>query len=258
MADLPTVNYDAVATTYDQRLQNGTYLAGVAEALRALAGQVKARRVLDMGCGTGRSLQSVGAELARFGLDLSRGMLAQAQRLEPDYRLVQASAPQPPFARHSFDLIFCAHAFHHFTNKPQVVQTAYHLLRPGGTLAIVNIDPREAGQSWPVYDYFEGTYGTDLARFPAVAEQEAWLRQAGFRQISSPVVQRIESELHGPAIFDDYYLRKESNSQLILLSDEAYQAGLKRMRDHLKRAEAAGETIIFRTVLINRMCHGFK
>ncbi|MCB0155368.1 MAG: class I SAM-dependent methyltransferase [Anaerolineae bacterium] len=258
MTDLPTVNYDTVAPTYDQRLQGGTYLAEVATALQALAGQVQAQRVLDLGCGTGRSLQSVWAELARFGLDLSSGMLAQAQRLEPDYRLVQASAPRPPFAPHSFDLIFCAHAFHHFPHKPQVVEMAYRLLRPGGALAIVNIDPREAGQSWPVYDYFEGTYETDLARFPAVAEQEAWLGQAGFQQISSPVVQRIESELHGAAIFEDYYLRKESNSQLILLSDEAYQAGLKRMRDHLKRAEAARETVIFRTVLINRMCHGFK
>lgn len=257
MNTLPKVNYDAVAPAYDERVQ-GTYLLGVSAALQQLVGQVQPGRVLDLGCGTGRSLQGLETKLERFGLDLSSGMLGQARRLDPTYRLVRAAAFRPPFAKASFDLVYCVHAFHHFSDKQQVIQAAYDLLRPGGIFAIINFDPREADQSWPIYDYFDDTYATDLSRFPAMAEQESWLRAVGFQQVSSPVIQYIDHEIRGEAIFEDYHLRKESCSQLILLSNEAYQTGLDRMRERINRAKASGETIVFRTTLKNRMCHGFK
>src|SRR5687767_1878248 len=101
------VNYDAVASDYDRRTQVGSYLSGVTTALQDLARQVSAHRVLDLGCGTGRSLQ--GLSQARqpaplcYGLDFSGGMLTQARSLDSMYRLVQGSAPYPPFASGSFD-----------------------------------------------------------------------------------------------------------------------------------------------------------
>ncbi len=236
---------------------------GVTSALHHLAQQVKARRILDLGCGTGRSLQGVADGLRpaaiAWGLDLSAGMLAQARRLDSHYRLVQALAPRLPFQTGSFDLVYCAHAFHHFYRKAHVVQAAYNILRPGGAFAIVNFDPRECGwQDWPIYEYFDGTYETDLKRFPALVDQEAMLRQAGFYKISSPIVQHIRSDVVGEDIFDNYHIQKEACSQLILLTEEAYQAGLQRMRDRIERASAIGETVIFRTRLKNRMCHGIK
>jgi ubiquinone/menaquinone biosynthesis C-methylase UbiE len=256
------VNYDPIAPGYDQRVQ-GTYLVGVTSALQSLARKVRARHILDLGCGTGRSLQGMANSPhpvpTLYGLDFSAGMLKKARSLDAAYRLVQASALYPPFARNSFDLIFCTHAFHHFADKPRVVRAAYALLRPGGAFAIVNFDPRESGKHhWPIYEYFEETYETDLERFPAVAEQEAILQQANFQQVSSPVVQYIESRLVDEAIFDSYHIRKEACSQLILLSVEAYEAGLERMRARIAAARANGESVIFQTHLKNRMCHGFK
>ena len=257
-----SVNYDIVASGYDQR-DDGGYLSGVTEALQTLARRVVARRLLDLGCGTGLSLQNVGDKVeprpSSYGLDLSAGMLAQARRRDPAYHLVQASAPKPSFASASFDLVFCAHAFHHFPYKWQVVQAAFRLLRPGGAFAIVNFDPHEHHSSeLPIYEYFEGAYETDLKRFPALAEQEAMLKQAGFQKIRSPIVQEIKSELSGETILDNYHLRKTASSQLILLSEEAYQAGLQAIRNKIAEAKIKGATIIFRTRLKNRMCHGFK
>ena len=262
MPQAKQVNYDEVAPSYDGRME-GSYLVGVKLALRDLARQVQARRILDLGCGTGRSLQSLADDRQPspqlYGLDFSAGMLNQARGLNPGYRLVQASAPAPPFAPASFDLIFCAHAFHHFPHKNEVVRAAYSLLHPGGAFAIVNFDPRECQKrDWPIYEYFEGTYETDLTRFPAVPKQEELLREAGFRQISSPVVQLISDDTVGEAIFESYHLQKKACSQLILISAEDYEAGLARMRETIGQAKAKRETAVFRTRLKNRMCHGFK
>ncbi len=255
------VDYDSVAPTYDQRTQK-SYLQGVTEALQSLARQVQARRILDLGCGTGRSLFGLADRVEPppvcYGLDFSAGMLAQAYRFDPTYRLVQASAPLPPFAPASFGLIFCVHAFHHFPDKAQVIRSAYTLLQPGGALAIVNFDPRDEGNEWYAYDYFEGLYDIDLARFPTRAEQETMLHQAGFQQISSPVVQLIVDDKVGEAAFESYFLRKEACSQFILLTDEVYQAGLARMCAEVMQAKVRGEQVVFRTRLKNRMCYGFK
>jgi ubiquinone/menaquinone biosynthesis C-methylase UbiE len=181
------VNYDAVASGYSRRAAGG-YLSGVTSALQTLARQLKARRVLDLGCGTGLSLQ---------------GLVANLQPAPLVYGL-------DPFAPASFDLVYCVHAFHHFLDKLQVVRAAYILLRPGGALAIVNFDPRESRHDWTIYEYFEGVYETDLERFPAKTEQERMLHQAAFQQVSSPIVQYISDNLVGEAVFDSYFLRKGS------------------------------------------------
>jgi ubiquinone/menaquinone biosynthesis C-methylase UbiE len=193
-----------------------------------------------------------------YGLDFSGGMLTQARQFDSTYRLVNASAPLPPFAANVFDLVFCVHAFHHFPNTLQVVQNAYRMLRPGGAFAIVNFDPHQC-QDWYVYDYFDGVLDTDLQRFSRVTDKEKMLHQAGFREIRSPLVERISETFVGDAVFDNnYFLEKDSCSQLILLSNEAYRAGLARMWAAVAQAQARGEDVVFSTEIKNWMTHGFK
>jgi ubiquinone/menaquinone biosynthesis C-methylase UbiE len=222
---------------------------------------VQARHILDLGCGTGRSLQGLAGRQSNptcYGLDFSKGMLAQARQFDPSYRLVNASAPLPPFADSSFDLVFCVHAFHHFPDANQVVDNTYRMLRPGGVFAIVNFDPHQC-RDWYVYDYFDGVLDTDLQRFHRVADKETMLHQAGFRDVQSPMVEHISETFMGDAVFDNnYFLEKESCSQLILLSDEAYQAGLVRMRSAVTEAQANDKEILFHTEIKNWMTHGFK
>ena len=255
------VNYDAIAPHYDQRNQGG-YLEGIGAALQGLARQVQGHHILDLGCGTGRSLRGLAGSLQAnpscYGLDFSGGMLAQAHKFDPGYRLVNASAPLPPFADNRFDLIFCVHAFHHFPDKVQTVRHAYRMLHPGGVFAIVNFDPHQV-QNWYIYDYFEGVLETDLKRFSSVAEKETMLHQAGFQQIQSPLVEHISEAFVGETVFDNnYFLEKGSSSQLILLSAEAYQAGLERMRAAIAKANTSGEAIIFSTDIKNWMTYGVK
>jgi len=261
MPNAAQVNYDVVAPNYDRRTKGG-YLEGISSALQELAQQVQARHILDIGCGTGRSLRGMAKSLQPnpfcYGLDFSGGMLTQARQFDSTYRLVNASAPLPPFANNSFDIVFCVHAFHHFPDKVQVVRNACRMLRPGGVFAIVNFDPHQV-QNWYVYDYFDGVLDTDLKRFSSMAEKETMLRQAGFQHIQSPLVEHISERFVGEAVFNNnYFLEKGSSSQLILLPDEAYQAGLERMRSAIAGAKAEGKDIVFNTEIKNWMTYGIK
>ena len=82
------VNYDAVAGRYDERIKGG-YLTGTNRGIQDLARRVNARRVLDLGCGTGRSLvgpAGLHPAPACFGLDFSAGMLAKARAWQSRYK----------------------------------------------------------------------------------------------------------------------------------------------------------------------------
>jgi ubiquinone/menaquinone biosynthesis C-methylase UbiE len=261
MAQIPRVNYDVLALTYDQRTKHG-YLSEIESALKNLAQELKARQVLDIGCGTGRSLYGLSRNLEPpplcFGLDFSAGMLAKARILDPTLRLVRASATSLPYLPSSFDFVFSVHAFHHFPNKQGVVEAIYEILRPGGAFAIVGVDPRESDHRDFIYEYFEGTYATDLQRFSSMMDQMSMLQRAGFQGVRSPVVQHIKDDLQGEKIFESYFLRKDACSQLALLSEEVYQAGLDRIREKVEGAKAKGGKAIFSIHYKNRMYYGFK
>jgi ubiquinone/menaquinone biosynthesis C-methylase UbiE len=101
-------------------------LASYEAALDRVDGTIE--RALDVGTGTG-----VGARLLRkrfpsaevVGTDLSRDMLAEAQRLAPDVTFVEGDAAKLPFDDDSFDLV--AHE-----NMIPFLDEVSRVLRPGG------------------------------------------------------------------------------------------------------------------------------
>jgi SAM-dependent methyltransferase len=247
------VDYDRIAPTYNRRFAGGGHL-GIAAALRGLAQEVGARQILEVGCGTGYWL----AELASFagvhGLDLSSGMLAQAQQRQASFCLCQGRASRLPYADATFDLVYCVNAIHHFDAPEGFVYEAHRLLRPGGALAVVGTDPHTlcdsaGGSAWYVYEYFEGTWQTDLVRFPSWGTILDWMAAAGFQQAAWQEVARIHDPKVGRAVLADPFLQKDSCSQLALLSDKEYTAGLRRIEAALAEAEEAGEAPIFHTDL---------
>ena len=97
-------------------------------------------RALDLCCGTGAGMRTVGPLAYRItGLDRSRGMLEQA-RLNHGYEAtwVRADALELPF-RQAFDLIVTFGALGHIlpADETRFLDGVWHALRPGGTFCLV-------------------------------------------------------------------------------------------------------------------------
>jgi SAM-dependent methyltransferase len=224
----------------------------------SLARELNAERILEVGCGTGRwlaDLRPVTEDL--YGLDLSAGMLHRAGRRDEGLGLVRGRAGRLPWPACCFDLLYCVNAIHHFDSQKGFVLEARRLLRPGGALAVIGTDPRRLRDRWYVYQYFDGTFEADLNRFPSWGLVLDWMATAGFARAEWRSVERIEDRKRGREVLDDPFLRKDSASQLALLSDEQYAAGLRRIRSAVAAAEEAGETLIFPVDILRRMLVGW-
>src|SRR4051794_24777270 len=101
------VDYDVVASTYDNRYERNRY-DGVQAAVKRFIGESARVDAAEVGCGTGHWLAAIhGRVRTAAGLDVSAEMLLRARRTAPCARLVRARAEQLPWASGSFDRLFC-------------------------------------------------------------------------------------------------------------------------------------------------------
>ena len=245
------VDYDQIAGKYNQRYQENR-LEKIENTLVQLARQCNAQTILEAGCGTGRWLEGLASRLqaAQFiGLDFSQGMLAQARERPFPISFVQAKASQPPLKTACFDLIFCVNALHHFFDPAEFIWQTRRLLHPEGKLAIIGQVPEDRRNRWYVYDYFEGLYEIDLARFPTWGNVTDWMVSAGFEAIEWQPLHWIIDDKQGWAVLDDPFLQKHAVSQLAMLSEAEYNAGIAKIQEALQRADAQNNSLTFPTRL---------
>lgn len=131
----------------DYQVEHGSFLRddgfvwgpeGLDEAEARLLGEVRGRRVLEIGCGAAqcaRWLAGQGARVAAF--DISHRQLRHSQRLDLDtgvrVPVVQADAEVLPFAGGAFDVACSAYGALPFVADPAAVFCEVRrVLRPGG------------------------------------------------------------------------------------------------------------------------------
>lgn len=173
-------------------------------------------RVLDLCCGTGDLTLSLAAEIraanvsspgAVFGGDFAHPMLIRALEKAPkagrgpSIEFLEADALALPFADQSFDLITTAFGFRNLANYAAGLAEFYRVLRPGGSVAILeftepesvlfgaayrfyfhHILPRLGGMvsgSSQAYTYLPGS----VARFPRPTELASLMEQSGFLEV---------------------------------------------------------------------------
>jgi len=251
------VNYDALAPTYNQRFADDKDRPATARVLTNLVRDRGAQTILEAGCGTGRWLAELRTLTEHcYGLDPSRGMLAQARTRNTQLRLTRGRGEYLPFPDGTFDLVYCVNAIHHMDGQRTFIHEARRVLRDSGSLAVIGMDPHQQRETWYVYDYFEGVYETDLARFPSWETVIDWMRAAGFQNVERRMVERIIDHKTSATVLDDPFLQKHTSSQLALLSDAEYTAGVQRIKTAIAKADTAGKTLVFPTELIMEMVCG--
>jgi ubiquinone/menaquinone biosynthesis C-methylase UbiE len=231
------VDYDSIAGEYSSRYSLNDY-SGVSAALLGFcaAGLAPDRRLaLEVGCGTGHWLQAVAECGGRpVGIDVSSKMLAIAQAAAAPL-LARAQAEALPFRSQCVDRIFCINALHHFTDPFAFFVEAQRVLRPGGAVLTVGLDPHAGQDRWWVYDYFPETLIADRKRYLAAPAIRDMMTTVGFERPETREVQHLPRTLRMAEAESAGFLARASRSQFLVISDEEYESGLARIR-----AAAAG------------------
>lgn len=188
-------------------------------------GMLLRRRVLDVGCGTGRLAAELVARGATVsGVDTSAEMLEQARaRAGPALRLRCARAEALPFDDCSFDRAVLRLVVH-LVDRPRALAEIARVLVPGGLAVIATFRPDHFDGFW-LGRVFPSLEPIDRARFPTPQRLAAELAAAGFGAVRERALTQSAAVERETAL---ERIRGRYISTLELLSDGEYRAGLER------------------------------
>jgi SAM-dependent methyltransferase len=227
------VDYDAVAPLYDSQPYRGKLADRELASYMAQRTSSDRLAILDIACGTGNQLianKAIVPEGRLVGLDRSIGMLQQAQAKTGDIEWVQADGGALPFRPASFDFVTCQFAFHHVPDKTRMLCAVFQVLRQHGRFVMRNLCPQEH-PDWLYYDYFPESRALDLEDFWPPQSIAATMEDIGFETVAVEYEDlRFEQDLRN---WLDMVRRRDTNSQLLAISDRAYESGIRRLEREL-------------------------
>jgi ubiquinone/menaquinone biosynthesis C-methylase UbiE len=195
------------------------------------AGDLAGKRVLDVGCGTGRlaaSLQELGSRV--WGIDPSPEMVAEARRRGVNAKV--ARAEQLPFKEGWFErAVMWLTA--HLVDRPRAFEELRRVLASDGRIAIATFDPTHFDRFW-LNEIYPSLERIDRERFPAQEQLVQELTSAGFAPSVTRLSQRAETTREAAL----ERIRGRYISTLELLSEDEYRAGLERAERELPDAIA--------------------
>jgi SAM-dependent methyltransferase len=221
-------HFDAIATRYDA-LRHQLFEPMLALLLRE--GDLAGRRVLDLGCGTGRFAAALSERhgCTVFGVDPSPAMLDVARSRSSAASWLDGRAEAIPLADDAVQRAFLQTVVHLVEDRAAAFAELRRVLEPGGAVAILTVDPAGAPRFW-MADLLPSYAAIDAARFPAPDTLVDELRAAGFDSASSkPVPMRLRYTRQEAA----HLLRERFASSLAHISDAEIETGARRAEREL-------------------------
>jgi SAM-dependent methyltransferase len=201
-------------------------------------GDLRGRRVLDCGCGTGRLAralaESAGARVS--GIDPEPEMLRVARSNVPvTVDLRAGRAEELPFADGSFERaalwLVC-----HLVDRPAAFRELARVLTDDGRLVVVTFDPDHFGDFW-LNALFPSLEAIDRARFPSRQELRNDLHGAGFGSMRFRRLSQRASLTREQAL---ERIERRHISTFDLLDPDEVRAGTERGREELPRTVEYG------------------
>jgi SAM-dependent methyltransferase len=189
-------------------------------------GDLRGRRVLDVGCGTGRLAAALAHDAGAkvWGIDASSEMVAVARETVPaGVGVRQAIAEQLPFRDGWFERVTMSLVIH-LVRRPLALAEARRVVTDEGRLAISTFHPDHFGSYW-LNPFFPSIREIDEARFPTPDALRLELAEAGFSRFEA---RRLSAELEIDRQEALTRIRGRHISTFDLLSAEEIEAGTAR------------------------------
>ncbi len=185
------VDYSGLARTFDDARSSPEDVRGFwLPALARLADLGPGRRVLDVGCGTGRLSVPLSEACRVVGVDTSAEMLAVARSKGGRADFVRADAAHLPVAADRFDVALAVLVLHLLPDLRAALREVARVARRA-VIATVDMERRKPHA---LDEAFPSLQGIDEARFPRITALEAACREAGLPRVQvSEATRRIES-----------------------------------------------------------------